>query len=120
MNKFNVKRQREGIDASENLTVVNIEGEQVGFTMNRKTGEPVAYKKDAEGNWVPETAVNSKKLLHAMMANDPVVKKQIIETTKTTTQTQPIKKDTEVVDRQPEYDVRNEHKTKTHEKHHNC
>ena len=64
---------------------------------------------------MPETSVNSKKLLHAAMVNDPVLKKEILATTKAT-ETTPTKTDqSEPVDRQSEYDVRNEHKNKTHE-----
>ena len=116
MKAFNVKRQPNKLNQSSSLTIVDIDGEQVGFSINRKTGDAIAYKKDAEtGVWVPETSVNSKKLLHAAMVNDPVLKKEILATTKAT-ETTPTKTDqSEPVDRQSEYDVRNEHKNKTHE-----
>lgn len=116
MKAFNVKRQPNKLNTTETLLISNIDGEQVGFSMNRKTGEAIAYKKDAEtGKWVPETPVNSKKLLHAAMVDDPVLKREIVATTKAT-ETTPNKVDqSEAVDRQPDYDVRNEHKNKTHE-----
>jgi hypothetical protein len=114
LKSFNTKKRIQ--DTTETLTIVNIEGEKVGFILNRKTGEPVAYKQDKTGQWIPENAVNSKKLLHAVMADDPVVKKEILETTKVRTDSETTKTDdSEPVDRQPTYDVRNEHKTKTHE-----
>jgi hypothetical protein len=116
MKAFNVKRQPNKLNTVEALTITTIDGEQVGFSMNRKTGEAIAYKKDAEtGRWVPETSVNSKKLLHAAMVDDPVLRKEILATTKQT-ETTPTKVDrSEPTDRQADYDVRNEHKNKTHE-----
>ena len=116
MKAFNVKRQPNKLKQTSGLTIVDIDGEQVGFNINRKTGEAIAYKKDAEtGVWFPETSVNSKKLLHAAMVKDPVLKKEILATTKTK-ETTPTKTDqSEPVDRQTDYDVRNEHKNKTHE-----
>ena len=116
MKAFNVKRQPNKLKQTSGLTIVDIDGEQVGFNINRKTGEAIAYKKDAEtGVWFPETSVNSKKLLHAAMVKDPVLKKEILATTKAK-ETTPTKTDqSEPVDRQTDYDVRNEHKNKTHE-----
>lgn len=116
MKAFNVKRQPNKLKQTSGLTLVDIDGEQVGFNINRKTGEAIAYKKDAEtGVWIPESSVNSKKLLHAAMVKDPVLKKEILATTKAK-ETTPTKTDqSEPVDRQTDYDVRNEHKNKTHE-----
>jgi hypothetical protein len=116
MKAFNVKRQPNKLQTSTSLDIVNIDGEDIGFNINRKTGDAIAYRKDAEtGVWYPETSVNSKKLLHAAMVKDPALKKDILATTKQT-ETTPNKTDeSEGVERQTDYDVRNEHKNKTHE-----
>jgi hypothetical protein len=101
------------LNKKQTMLEVKFGGETYALRSNDKTGEVIAYKRDANGNYsTPEDAQTSLKIFHGATTKNNDVKKQIkdnIEGNDKVTQTEA----TEIVE--DTVDARNEHKSKTHE-----
>ena len=111
---FAVKR-RPQVTATD-LTVVEVNGQSIGFRNNSKTDETIAYIKNEEGKYIAQSVEDSRKLFVAAQTKDKQLKQKLLsQVGKTPTAPSKIKQDVEPQGPSETYDVENSHKTKTHD-----
>lgn len=76
LERFGLKKTK--INKKRTMLEVKFEGDTYAITNNEKTGQPIAYKKGADGKYTtPEDEITSKKIFHGAVTKDPNIKSQI-------------------------------------------
>ena len=110
LEKFKIKKTKSN-NKSQALEV-EFEGDTYAIIKNEKTGDPVAYKKQADGTYGQALdPITSKKVFHGAVTKNPEIKQQI----KQDLDGQNKAPETQPVDAEADVEVRNQHSAKTHE-----